>query len=236
MRVLLTEDNERLAALIVEGLTGEGFTLDHCATLAAADDAAKSINYDLILLDLGMPDGEGIDFIKKLRLRRAATAILVITARDGLGDRVKGLDSGADDYLVKPFELPELAARCRALLRRPGACLGVTLKVANLELDSVGREVRVDGAPIRLSPRERDLLERLMRRVDHVVAKESLEEALYSLESPVTPNALEATVSRLRRRLSSSRAEVAIHTAHGIGYMLAERRTPTNVLLGEEQS
>ncbi|WP_374546953.1 response regulator, partial [Rhodoblastus sp.] len=120
MRVLLTEDNERLAALIVEGLTGEGFTLDHCATLAAADDAAKSINYDLILLDLGMPDGEGIDFIKKLRLRRAATAILVITARDGLGDRVKGLDSGADDYLVKPFELPELAARCRALLRRPG--------------------------------------------------------------------------------------------------------------------
>ncbi|WP_296713180.1 response regulator transcription factor [Rhodoblastus sp.] len=228
MRILLAEDNERLAALIMEGLTAEGFTLDHFGTLADADDAARSVNYDLILLDLGMPDGDGVDFIRNLR-RRAATPVLVITARDGLGDRVTGLDSGADDYLVKPFELSELAARCRALLRRPGACLGVTLKLANLEFDSAGREVRVAGKPIRLSPRERDLLERLMRRAGHVVAKESLEEALYSLEAPVTPNALEAAVSRLRRSLSSAQADVIVHTAHGIGYMLTGKQAADHV-------
>lgn len=236
MRVLLAEDNARLSALIAEGLSEEGYTLDHFATLTDANEAATSISYDLILLDLGMPDGDGVDFIRNLRRRRATTPILVITARDGLGDRVNGLDSGADDYLVKPFELPELAARCRALLRRPGACLGVTLKVANLEFDSVERAARVAGKPIRLSPRERDLLERLMRRADRVVAKESLEEALYSLETPVTPNALEATVSRLRRRLCSSQAEVVIHTAHGIGYMLAEKRSAGDVSPSEEQS
>lgn len=236
MRVLLAEDNARLSALIAEGLSEEGYTLDHFATLMEANEAAISISYDLILLDLGMPDGDGVDFIRNLRRRRATTPILVITARDGLGDRVNGLDSGADDYLVKPFELPELAARCRALLRRPGACLGVTLKVANLEFDSVERAARVAGKPIRLSPRERDLLERLMRRADRVVAKESLEEALYSLETPVTPNALEATVSRLRRRLCSSQAEVVIHTAHGIGYMLAEKRSAGDVSPSEEQS
>lgn len=236
MRVLLAEDSARLAALITEGLTREGFTLDHVVTLADAREASLVVNYDLILLDLGMPDGDGVDFIRDLRRLRITTPVLVVTARNGLGDRVSGLDSGADDYLVKPFELPELAARCRALLRRPGACLGVTLKVANLEFESVGREVRVAGRPIRLSPRERDLLERLMRRADHVVAKESLEEALYSLETQVTPNALEAAVSRLRRRLSSSKAGVVVHTAHGIGYMLAEKRAADDVPSGEEQS
>jgi len=224
MRVLLAEDNVRLASLINDSLTEEGFALDWFATLDGAKEAAAAINYDIALLDLGMPDGDGIDFIRTIRRSGNPTPILVITARNGLDDRVRGLDSGADDYLVKPFEMPELAARCRALLRRPGACLGTTLTVANLEFDSAEREVRVSGIVIRVSPRELDLLEHLMRRVGHVVTKESLEEALYSLSADVTPNALEAAVSRLRRRLATAKAGVILHTAHGVGYMLTPKQ------------
>ncbi len=223
MRVLLAEDNDKLASLITEGLTEEGFTLDKFATLDSARAAAGVVAYDLILLDLGMPDGDGVDFIRAVRRSGGSVPILVITARDGLDDRIGGLDSGADDYLVKPFEIAELAARCRALLRRPGACLGVTLTVSNLEFDSVEREVRVSGRPIRMPPRELDLLEKLMRRVGHVTTKTSLENALYSLAADVTPNALEAAVSRLRRRLASAKAEVTLHTAHGVGYMLTPK-------------
>ena len=227
MRVLLAEDNARLASLITQGLSDEGFTLDWFDRLDRAREAVATVTYDLLLLDLGMPDGDGVDFIRAVRRSHDATPILVITARSGLDDRVTGLDSGADDYLVKPFQIPELAARCRALLRRPGACLGTTLTVANLEFDSVGREVRVSGRPIRVSPREVDLLERLHGRVGHVVAKEALEDALYSLRAEVTPNALEAVVSRLRRRLTAAKAEV-ICTAHGIGYLLTPDQTPVN--------
>mgnify|MGYP005813365063 CR=1 FL=1 len=223
MRVLLAEDNARLAALMAEGLAAEGFAADVVASVAAAREALAVVGYDLLLLDLGLPDGDGMALIRALRRRHDATPILVITARDGLGDRVGGLDSGADDYLVKPFDMAELAARCRALLRRPGACLGTTLAVANLEFDTSGRAVRVAGRPVRMARRERDLLELLLRRAGQVVAKESLEAALYALEAPVTPNALEAAVSRLRRRLAEAGARVAVHTAHGIGYMLAAR-------------
>ncbi len=220
MRVLLAEDNARLASLIAAGLTDEGFAVETAGTLADARAAFSSGAFDLVLLDLGMPDGDGVAFIRDARRAGQTAPILVVTARDGLDDRVRGLDSGADDYVVKPVDLPELAARCRALLRRPGACLGVTLTVANLELDTAGREVRVDAQPVAVPPRELDLLERLMRRVGHVVTKRSLEDALYALAADVTPNALEAAVSRLRRRLAAAQANVTLHTVHGIGYML----------------
>ncbi|MFG1343512.1 response regulator transcription factor [Xanthobacter autotrophicus DSM 431] len=221
MRVLLAEDNLRLSALIAEGLEAEGFVLDRFATLSAAEESLSITRYDLLLVDLGMPDGDGIAFIRAVRRAGNTTPILVITARNGLGDRVGGLDSGADDYLVKPFEMPELAARCRALLRRPGGCLGTTLNMENLAFDTIEREVRISGRVVHVPPRERDLLERLMRRAGHVVSKAGLEEALYALSSEVTPNALEAAVSRLRRRLAAGKADVILHTAHGIGYMLA---------------
>ena len=220
MRVLLAEDNARLATLIAEGLGEQGFVLDRFATLGEAKESAAVSRYDLFLIDLGMPDGDGVDFIRALRRKGDTTPVLVITARNGLGDRVGGLDSGADDYLVKPFEMPELAARCRALLRRPGGCLGATLNVENLAFDSVGREVRVSGRVVPVPPRELDLLERFMRRAGHVVSRASLEEGLYALSSAVTPNAVEAAVSRLRRRLAAEKANVVLHTAHGIGYML----------------
>jgi DNA-binding response OmpR family regulator len=220
MRLLLVEDNARLASLIREGLDRQGFAVDWCETVNGAEHALKINDYDLMLLDLGLPDGEGLDLVRTLRRRQDTMPILILTARGGLDDRVLGLDAGADDYLVKPFQIPELAARCRALLRRPGATLGTELTVGNVVLHSAERTVAVAGVPIDSTPREVDLLECLLRRAGHVVAKPALEGALYSMDAEVTPNALEACISRLRKRLAASEADVQIRTVHGVGYAL----------------
>jgi DNA-binding response OmpR family regulator len=220
MRLLLVEDNARLASLIREGLDRQGFAVDWCETVDGAQHALKINDYDLMLLDLGLPDGEGLDLVRGMRRRRDTIPILILTARGGLDDRVLGLDAGADDYLVKPFQIPELAARCRALLRRPGASLGTELTVGNVMLHSAERSVAVAAHAIDATPREVDLLECLMRRAGHVVAKPALEGALYSMDAEVTPNALEACISRLRRRLTTAGADVHIRTVHGVGYAL----------------
>lgn len=220
MRLLLVEDNARLASLIREGLDAQGFAVDWCETVDGADHALKVNAYDLILLDLGLPDGEGLDLVRQVRRAKLMLPILILTARGGLDDRVKGLDAGADDYLVKPFQIPELAARCRALLRRPGASLGTQLIVGNVSLDSAERTVLVSGLTIEATPREVSLLECLLRRAGHVVAKLALESALYSMDAEVTPNALEACMSRLRKRLNAAGADVQIRTVHGVGYAL----------------
>ena len=220
MRLLLIEDNARLASLIREGLDRQGFAVDWCETVDGAEHALKINAYDLMLLDLGLPDGEGLDLVRRLRRRQDTMPILILTARGGLDDRVLGLDAGADDYLVKPFQIPELAARCRALLRRPGASLGTELTVGNVILHSAERSVAVAGRSVEATPREVDLLECLLRRAGHVVAKPALEGALYSMDAEVTPNALEACMSRLRKRLSTAGADVQIRTVHGVGYAL----------------
>lgn len=220
MRLLLVEDNARLAGLIAEGLTGQGFALDRCASIEAAKAAQQLCTYDLLLLDLGLPDGDGIDLIRAMRRRKDMTPILVLTARAGLDDRVTGLDAGADDYLVKPFQIAELAARCRALLRRPGAALGTELGAGNVVLHTAERTVTVAGINVEATPREVDLLELLLRRAGHVMAKPVLENALYAMDAEVTPNALEASVSRLRKRLTAADADVQIRTVHGVGYAL----------------
>lgn len=220
MRLILIEDNHRLSESIAQSLKSEGFAVDCFDTLAMARDALDMAHYDLVLLDLGMPDGDGMDLIRALRRRGVATPVLVITARDALGDRVRGLDSGADDYLVKPFAAAELAARCRALLRRPGGSLGTVLEVGNVALDVATREVRVAGAPIEMPPREAALLEALMRHSGRIVTKSAIDASLYALHAEVTPNAIDAALSRLRRRLAAASADVIVHTAHGIGYTL----------------
>ncbi len=226
MRLLLVEDNAKLAGEIRLGLVEEGFAVDAFGTLDDAWEAFESFVYDLVLLDLGLPDGEGLDLVRRMRRGRSSTPVLIITARGGLGDRITGLDTGADDYLIKPFAIPELAARCRALLRRPGATLGTVLTAANLALDTAAREVRVQGEHVAMPPRELGVLEHLMRNLGKVVPKAGLEETLYAHDREVTPNALEAAVSRLRRRLAASGAAVAIHTAHGIGYILVATSEP----------
>ncbi|MEO8375750.1 MAG: response regulator transcription factor [Sphingomonas bacterium] len=220
MRLLLVEDNARLASLIREGLDRQGFAVDWCETVDGAEHVLRINDYDLVLLDLGLPDGDGLDLVRGLRRRKDMMPILILTARGGLDDRVKGLDAGADDYLVKPFQIPELAARCRALLRRPGASLGTQLTAGNVILDSAERTVTIAGAPIDATPREVGLLECLLRRAGHVVAKPALEGALYSMDAEVTPNALEACMSRLRKRLTAAAADVQIRTVHGVGYAL----------------
>lgn len=220
MRLLLVEDNARLAGLIRSGLEERGFVVDWCATIAGAEHAQKIGVYDLMLVDLGLPDGDGLALVRAMRRHRDATPILVLTARGGLDDRVLGLDAGADDYVVKPVQIPELAARCRALLRRPGAAIDPVLSAGNVTLISSERTISVDGAPIGATPREVALLEHLLRRVDHVVAKAALENALYSMDAEVTPNALEAILSRLRKRLSNAGANVKITTVHGVGYAI----------------
>ncbi|MBI5939990.1 MAG: response regulator transcription factor [Caulobacterales bacterium] len=223
MRLLLIEDNRRLADMVAQGLVREGFVVDHRDTLVSAGEALEAADYDLVLLDIGMPDGDGLAFLKDQRQRRLQSPVLMLTARSGLDDRVSGLDAGADDYLVKPFEIAELAARCRALLRRPGASLGTVLEVGDLELDTGARQARVRDRIIELPPREYALLEVLARRRDTVVSRAKLEQSLYSLDQDISSNALDAVASRLRRRLASAGASAHLRTVHGVGYAITGR-------------
>lgn len=220
MRILLIEDNARLSELVANALTLDGFAVDVALTLREATELLELAAYDLILLDLSLPDGDGLSIIKSLSVRKSTVPILVMTARGGLDDRLTGLNLGADDYLVKPFATEELIARCRALLRRPGGALGAVLTAKNLSFNTSAREVSIDGKSIAISPREMALLEHLMRRIGQVATRQNLESSLYSMDNEVTPNALEASVSRLRRWLKSSGAEVILHTSHGVGYAL----------------
>lgn len=221
MRLILIEDHDGLAEAIRLALEKQGFAVDRFATLASARRVLAAVTYDLILLDLGMPDGDGFELLSSIRARGVTTPVLVITARDRLDDRIRGLDAGADDYLVKPFATEELAARCRALLRRPGGVLGTVLEVGNVALHCASREVTVAGRVIDMPPRETALLEELMRHAGRVVAKSAIESSLYSLRAEVSINAIDTIVSRLRRRLAAGGADVTIHTAHGIGYLLS---------------
>jgi len=222
MRILLVEDHSRLAQSIIEGLAAFGLHVDLFATAGDGLAAAKSMSYDAMILDLGLPDRDGLEVIHELRAEGKRIPILVLTARDGIDDRVEGLDRGADDYLLKPFAMKELAARLRALLRRPGGPLGATIDIGNISLDTTTRQIKVEGRVVAISGRELDALELLMRRADQVVPKRLFEDSVYGLNGEVAPNTIEALVSRLRRRLEMIEARVSIHTLRGIGYLLTE--------------
>lgn len=222
MRILLVEDHQRLAESISKGLARSGFGVDAFSTAADGINAFKSMSYDAILLDLGLPDRDGLAVLRELRQINSAVPILILTARDSIEDRVIGLNTGADDYVVKPFAMVELAARLRALLRRPNRLIGTVLTIGNLRLDVNARQVTVNGLTLRFSAREIEVLEMLMRREGLVISKSGLEDGLYGLHRNVSPNSIEALISRLRRRLKASKAACAIHTLHGIGYLLKE--------------
>ncbi len=220
MRLLIVEDNERLAGLIAQGLGRRGFSCDIAPDLATADACLDGTAFDAVILDLGLPDGDGMEWLQHQRTLRQLVPALMLTARGGLEDRIAGLDAGADDYLVKPVDIEELAARVRALLRRPGPRVAAVLEAGALTFDPVSREARSAGSPIELSRREADLLELLMRRLGTVVVRNTIETTLYSFNEPVTPNAVEATVSRLRRKLDEAGLAGQLHTVRGVGYML----------------
>ena len=223
MRILLVEDHQRLAKTIVDGLAGFGFGVDTFATAEDGLAAKTQVNYDAVVLDLGLPDRDGLEVLRELRLTDSVTPVLILTARDGIDDRVAGLDRGADDYLLKPFAMKELAARLRALLRRPGRALGAILEIGNLSFDTSVRHIKVHGKTVVVSRRELAALELMMRRSGEVVTKTSLEDVLYGLIRDVNPNAVEAVVSRLRKRLEQAGAECTVHTLRGIGYLLKEK-------------
>lgn len=220
MRILLIEDEAALADLTAAGLRSAGFAVDLAGTLADADAALDFAEYDAIVLDLGLPDGDGLTWLAAHRRRQDHRPVLVMTARDVVADRVRALDGGCDDYLVKPVALPELAARLRALLRRPARIAEDVLSLGNLRFSLAGRRAMVDDQDLSLSRRELDLLESLMRHAGNVVARERLETLLYGMEEPVGSNTLEVLVHRLRRKLSQAGAGAEILTLRGVGYML----------------
>ena len=221
MRVLLLEDHKDLREMIGDHLARCGFAVDTFESGREALAAIEVATYDAVVLDLGLPDVDGMDVLAALRTRTGGQLpALIVTARDSLGDRVRGLNAGADDYIVKPFDLVELEARLRTVLRRPGTRSAVTLGCGRLVFDAASRDAAVDGRSLDLSRREAALLEELLRAGGRVVVKDALEDRLYAFDEPVTTNAIEAAVSRLRRKLAIGRAGVQIDTKRGIGYRL----------------
>ena len=223
MRLLLIEDNLRLADYLSTALRNGGFAVDHVSTTADAEGALATTRYDTLLLDLGLPDKDGLIWLGDQRRSQMTRPVLVLTARDSVEDLVAGLNRGADDYLRKPFDLDELIARVRALLRRPGEALGVKLTVGNVTLDTSAREVIIDGLPVEFGRREIDGLEILMRRAGRVVPKSAIEEAIYSFGEDLSSNAIEVLVHRIRRRMQEAGADMYIHTLRGVGYVLSDK-------------
>lgn len=222
MRILLVEDNAELARLLTAGLAAQGLAADVVGTAIDARLALGSIRYSAMILDLGLPDEDGMNVLKEMRRDRDPLPVLVLTARGSVDDRVQGLRAGADDYLVKPFALEELVARLQALMRRPGELLGRSLSIANLVFDTESRQIFVDGRPELFSSRESAVLELLMRRQGRVVTKKAVEDQIFGMSSDVASNAVEVYVSRLRKHLAECRARLQIHTVRGVGYMIAE--------------
>jgi two-component system OmpR family response regulator/two-component system response regulator TctD len=217
MRILLAEDDPIIADGLIRSLRKSGYAVDHVANGADADAAVLAQQFDLLILDLGLPKLSGIEVLRRLRARKAVLPVLVLTAQDGIGDRVRGLDAGADDYLTKPFALPELEARVRALTRR-GTGLPTQIELGALIYDQGDRVVRVHGQVVELSAREMALLEILLLRVGRLVSKEQLVDHLCGWGEEVSTNAIEVYVHRLRKKLES--ASVQIATVRGLGYCL----------------
>ncbi|KEC73533.1 UNVERIFIED_ORG: DNA-binding response OmpR family regulator [Rhizobium esperanzae] len=221
MRILLIEDEKELAEALSAALGKHGIVTDHTAHLADAVELTRQNLYDAILLDRRLPDGEGLRFIPELR-RTGETPIIVLTARNEPKERVEGLDLGADDYLGKPFLVEELMARLRAVLRRPPNLAELKITAGRMVIDPLHLSVTVDDAPLDLPRRELLVLAALAKRKEKTVLRATLEAAVYNYEEEIQSNALDAHISRLRRRLAEAGAEVSIHNIRGVGYLLRE--------------
>jgi two-component system OmpR family response regulator len=218
MRILIVEDDSVLADGLTRTLRHADYAVDHATNGGEADHVLAAQSYDLVILDLGLPELDGFEVLRRMRRRGSSVPVLVLTARDALQDRVKGLDLGADDYMIKPFDLPELEARVRALIRRGQSGGASVLTHGALVLDTAGRRATLCGDPLDLSARELGVLEVLMMRSGRVVNKEQLTEQLYGWDDEVGPNAIEVYVHRLRKKLEP--AGVSIRTIRGLGYLL----------------
>ncbi len=216
MRILLVEDDPLLGDGIRAGLRQAGFVVDWVRDGVAAQAAIAAEPFAALVLDLGLPRMSGLDLLRRLRAAHDPIPVLILTARDTYADRIRGLDTGADDYLVKPFDLGELAARLRALLRRTAGSPEPLLRVGAIELDPAGHSVRLDGRAVELSAREFALLHELMANAGRVLSRRQIEERLYAWGEEVESNAVEVHVHHLRRKL----APELIRTVRGVGYLL----------------
>jgi DNA-binding response OmpR family regulator len=216
MRILVVEDDSLLARGLTDLLLRAGHAVDRVETGVQADKALRGASYDLLVLDIGLPDIDGFEVLRRLRARRAATSVLVLTARDAVEDRVHGLDLGADDYLTKPFSVTEFEARVRALLRRTTLPAGA-VHVGGLTVDLEAKRIKVNDTPSELTMREWALLELFMTRPGRVLSKEQIADHLAEYDTQLTPNAIEVYVSRLRAKIES--AGVRIRTVRGFGYL-----------------
>ncbi len=222
MRVLVVEDDRKVAAFIQRGLEEEGYAVDVLHDGSEAGDQALCIDYDAAVLDLMLPGRSGFQVLRDLRARRAELPVLVLTAKDGVEERIAGLDAGADDYMVKPFVLAEVSARLRALLRR-GQPRQIRLQVADLEMDVVRRIVMRGGRRIDLRPKEYALLEFLMRNSDRPVTRSLIIEHVWDIHFDSISNVVEVHINALRHKIDRSFAVPMLHTVRGVGYMLSDK-------------
>lgn len=218
MHILIVEDDPVLADGLTSTLREGGYAVDSVDSGERANSVLGTQEYDLIILDLGLPGIDGFEVLQRLRRRGSRTPVLILTARDAVGDRIRGLDLGADDYLIKPFEAGELEARLRALMRRAHGGANNEICIGRITLDIGSRRAAIDGVPVDLSPRELAVLEVLMNRVGRVVNKDTLMQSLYEWRDDVGPNAIEVYVHRIRKKLQH--ADVTIRTIRGLGYLL----------------
>lgn len=212
-----------MAAALSAALQARDAIVDHVSILADAEEAAINLPYDVILLDRQVPDGDGLSIIPKLRAAGIDTPVIVLTARGDLGDRIGGLDSGADDYLVKPFAVEELLARLRAILRRPGELRTEVVSFGKLSYDFGCHDILIEGKRLELPRREVLVFEALARRLGRTVPRHALEEAVYGFSEDIQSNTLDAHISRLRRKLASVESGLEIHPVRGIGYLMRQK-------------
>ena len=215
MKLLLIEDDDQLASGLKQNLVQQGYSVDHFDTIASALDACSHATYDLIILDLGLPDGDGLTFLKKYR-KDNNSPVIILTARDGIEHKINGLDLGADDYLAKPFDQTELQARIRALLRRSHGNSESTISAGKVIIDLNSRIVKVDKQVISLPRREFNLLETLIQNQGKVMTRFSLEQSLYSWDDDIESNVLEVHIHNLRKKIDKT----FIKTVRGVGYMV----------------
>ncbi len=224
MRILIVEDNVQLSDWLARLLRKAGYTVDAVADGDDADHVLRTEDYDLAIIDLGLPGLGGLEVLKRLRARGSGLPVLILTANDTVSDRVRGLDAGADDYLAKPFDVAELEARVRAQLRRVGPSRNPLISFGPLDFDTNTRMFRLGGEPLALTPREQAVLEALIRRAGLTVAKAGLVASVFGFDDEAAPNAIEIYVHRVRKKLEGS--TVTIATLRGIGYVLRLREGP----------